>query len=263
LGFGFLSNRDKLINGIEKAIVLVPVEETMDWDAVLERSKIVDVMEDLASQRSELKVFVSGQRESFTSSVLKFDRRKALSRSRKGAELIIEKVGPSRGNELIQASAELVLEFSLKENIYRCSVRYVGISSEAPYFGYMLSLPEFIEIKEKRREERFTYEMPDFVTVEFSLDQGSGQEKVYELNVLNCSLHGLGLLITESDFDLVERLRPGDKLAGMTLYAESSMIRVEGIVRHVTKMTGGSYPGCYVLGIESQEIIENCQSFQS
>jgi hypothetical protein len=263
LRFGFSTYRDKVEDYAEKMTFLIPAEETMDWNAVLERSKIADVMEDLASQRSELKVFVSGQRESFTSSVLKFDRRKALSRRRKGAELIIEKVFPSRGNELIQASAELVLEFSLRENRYRCSVRYAGISSEHPYFGYMLSLPEFIEIKERRREERFTYETPDFVTVEFSLGQGSGQEKVYELNVLNCSLHGLGLLITESDFDLVERLRPGDKLAGMTLYAESSMIRVEGIVRHVTKMTGGPHPGCYVLGIESQEIIENCQSFQS
>jgi len=234
----------------------------MTWNAVVERSKIVEMMEDLVTDHAELKVFIPGDKESFTSCVLMLDRQKALSGSRRGAELIIEKVLPHRGNALIQASPELVLEFPLRENVCRCSVQYLGISSEYPYFGYMLRLPDFIEIKEKRREERFTYETPDFVTVEFTLGGGRKQEKVYELNVLNCSLHGLGVLIREKDFDLRNRLRPGDRLSGMTLYAESSMIKVDGIVRHVTKIMEGPHAGCYVLGIESEEIIENCRSLQ-
>jgi hypothetical protein len=238
------------------------VEEAMTWNAVVERSKIVEIMDHLAGEHVEIKVLLPGDQESFTSSVLTFGREKALSRSRRGADLIIEKVSPDRGNALIQASRELVLEFPARGNLCRCSVQYLGISSEYPYFGYMLSVPDIIEIKEKRREERFTYETPDFVTVEFTVRGSRGREKVYELNVLNCSLHGLGVLITKKDYDLRKRLRPGDKLAGMTLYAESSMIKVDGTVRHVTKITEGQHAGCYVLGIESEEIIENCRLVQ-
>jgi hypothetical protein len=238
------------------------VEETMTWNAVVERSKIVEIMEDLVGDHAEIKVLIPGDKESFTSCVLKFDRQKALARSRRGPELVIEKVLPDRGNTLVQASRELVLEFRMHENVYRCTVQYLGISSEYPYFGYMLGLPDLIEIKEKRREERFTYETPDFVTVEFALGGKQGQEKVYELHVLNCSLHGLGVLIREKDFDLHKRLRPGDRLEGMTLYAESSMIKVDGIVRHVTKIREGRHAGCYLLGIESEEIIENSRALQ-
>jgi hypothetical protein len=238
------------------------VEEGMTWNAVVEQSKILDIMDHLVGENAEIKVFISGYEESFTSCLLTFDREKALSRSRKGAELIIEKLSPDQGNALIQISQELVLEFPAQGNLCRCSVEYLGISSEYPYFGYILRVPDVIEIKEKRREERFTYETPDFVTVEFTLRGSKGRGKVYELKVLNCSLHGLGVLITEKDLDLRKRLRRGDKLDGMTLYAESSMIKVDGTVRHVTKVSEGQHAGCYVLGIESEEIIENCRLVQ-
>jgi hypothetical protein len=234
----------------------------MAWNAVVEQSKILDIMDHLVGDHEEIRVLIPGDKEGFTSCVLTFDREKALSRSRRGAELIIKKVSPDRGNALIQASRELVLEFPARGNLCRCSVGYLGISSEYPYFGYILAAPDIIEIKEKRREERFAYETPDFVTVEFTLRGRKGRAKVYELNVLNCSLHGLGVLITEKDLDLRKRLRPGDKLDGMTLYAESSMIKVDGIVRHVTKIREGEHAGCYVLGIESEEIIENCRLVQ-
>jgi hypothetical protein len=238
------------------------VEETMTWNAVVERSKIVEMIEDLVADHAELKVFIPGNQEGFTSCVLKFDRQKALSRSKRGPAFIIEKVFPDRGNSLLQACPELFLEFAARENVCRCSVQYLGISSEYPYFGYILTVPDIVEIKEKRREERFTYEAPDFVSVEFTLGRAKGGEKVYELNVLNCSLHGLGVLIREKDFDLRKRLHPGDKLDGMTLYAESSMIKVDGIVRHVTKINEGRHAGCYILGIESEEMIENCRTLQ-
>jgi hypothetical protein len=236
--------------------------DIMTWNAVVERSKIVEIMDDLVGEYAEIKVLVPGDRESFTSCILKFDRRKALSMSKREPEMIIEKVRPDRGNTLIQASSELVLEFPDRENLCRCSVQYLGISSEYPYFGYIVRVPDLIEIRERRREERFTYEAPDFVTVEFTLGGGNSPEKTYELNVLNCSLHGLGVLITKEDSDLRKRVRRGQKLDGMTLYAESSMIKVDGIIRHVTKIKEGPHAGCYLLGIESKEIIENCRFVQ-
>ena len=117
-----------------------------------------------------------------------------------------------------------------------------------------------MEIQEKRREERVLYEMPEMVAVEFSVDKGPAKGKVYELGVLDCSKHGLGILVQEKDFDLLESVELGDLLRDIIFYATWARIQVDGIVRHKTKISDGKYKGCYVLGIESQDIIENCKA---
>ncbi|MGD2127197.1 MAG: hypothetical protein PVG99_14025 [Desulfobacteraceae bacterium] len=230
----------------------------MIWNALQDQDSIAEMIDQLVSEDSELRVLIQGRKNAFESRIVKFEHGEALSKIGKKPELIIEKLVPNKGNALIQSSTDLVLEFTVNENLCRCPVKYLGTSSDYPYFGFILSFPETMEIKEKRREERFTYGAPDFVSVEFKLKKGSKKEKVYALNVLNCSRHGLGILITEKDFDLIDRLNPGDRLRDIIFYAESSMIKVDGIVRHVTKMSSGAYQGSYVLGIESREIIENC-----
>jgi hypothetical protein len=116
----------------------------------------------------------------------------------------------------------------------------------------------FLNIQEKRREDRIPQEMPEFITVEFSVAGEGGERKHYELNVVDCSAHGLGLLVTDKDMDLIQSLNPGDKIEEITYYASSSMIKVEGTVVHKTKVHEGKYRGAYVVGIESPEIIESC-----
>jgi len=78
-----------------------------------------------------------------------------------------------------------------------------------------------IQIKEKRREERITYEAPEMVSVEFKVGRGAKQDKLYRLNVRDQSGHGLGLLVTENDSDLVQAVNVGDKLNNMLFYATS------------------------------------------
>lgn len=111
--------------------------------------------------------------------------------------------------------------------------------------------------KEKRKEDRFNYEMPEFVYAEFITGKGATQEKVYNLKISDCSQYGLSMVITQKDFDLLEALNEGDELKEISFFATWTVLTVDGTVRHKTKIEEGKYEGCYLVGIESQELIEN------
>ena len=114
-----------------------------------------------------------------------------------------------------------------------------------------------MESKEKRKEDRFTYETPEFVYAEFIMGKGSTEEKVYNLKILDCSQYGLSMVITQKDFELLDLLNEGDELKEISFFATWTVLTVDGIVRHKTKIEEGKYEGCYLIGFESQELIEN------
>ena len=116
-----------------------------------------------------------------------------------------------------------------------------------------------MDVEEKRRQDRIPYEKPEFVSVEFRAGKGAEKDKVYDLNVIDCSGTGLGILITQRDFDLLKIVKEGDILRDMTFFATWTMITVDGTVRHKTKIEEGKHKGCYVMGIQSQDIIESCR----
>ena len=67
------------------------------------------------------------------------------------------------------------------------------------------------------------------------------------------------MLVAQKDFDLLEILNKGDKLQDVTFFATWAMIEVDGKVKHKTRIEEGKYKGCYLLGIESPDIIESCK----
>ncbi len=67
------------------------------------------------------------------------------------------------------------------------------------------------------------------------------------------------MLITQRDFDLLKIVKEGDILQDMTFFATWTMIKVDGTVRHKSKIEEGEHKGCYVMGIQSQDIIESCR----
>jgi hypothetical protein len=232
------------------------MEEKEKWTPVKGRRKIQEIFERMVSKNMELKVIIDEKSTKFITKAVRL-LPEEISSLGSEPELIIEKLFPETGNSLIQSSLELTLEFSIKGYFCRGKSKYVGVSNEYPHFGIMITLPQSLELaKEKRREKRQTYEMPDFVSVEFSI---MGKDKVYDLNVMDCSMHGLGILVTKKDFDLVQLIKPGDRIKDIVFYSEKAMIRVDGVVRHLSKMSTGKYKDSYVLGIESPEVIENCR----
>lgn len=232
------------------------MEETESWRQVKDRRRIQEIFERMVSKNMELKVLIDEENVRFMSRAIRLNPEEISSLGSE-PELIIEKLFPEKGNSLIQSSSQVTLEFSIKEHFCRGQARYVGVSNEYPYSGIMITLPQSLELaRERRRERRHTYEMPDFVSVAFSI---MGKDKVYDLGVMDCSMHGLGILVTRKDFDLVRLVKPGYRIRDIVFYSENAMIKVDGVVRHLTKMSTGKYKDSYVMGIESPEVIENCK----
>lgn len=101
--------------------------------------------------------------------------------------------------------------------------------------------------------------MPDFISSEFRLGKQTKDEKSYILDVMDCSIHGLGLIITKDNFDLLDRIKVEDIIEDIAFYTTWSMVKINGTVRHITEIKYGKNKGCYKLGIESRELIDICK----
>ena len=224
---------------------------------IRDTEKIQRIFERLIAGEEEVRVQLEGDTTKYLSRIVHLHTGQKASSSVKEPRLILDKLFPEEGNKEIKSHYRLALEFLVKGKWCRCHVHYLKISTRYPHFGFELSFPRRIEITERRREVRHTYEAPDFVSVEFTVKGGS---KIYSLSVKDCSLHGLGVLIGEKDLELLDLVKPGDKIEGITFYSETSIIKVDGVVRHVTQIKTGENQGSYVLGVESPEIIENCRT---
>ncbi len=111
--------------------------------------------------------------------------------------------------------------------------------------------------KERRREDRAAPRIPEFVFVEFELPIQKEGKKQYRLHVINYSRHGLGLLVTEKEEELLSIIKPGDKIKDVTFYARWAVIKVDVRVRHMSKLEKGPHQGKHIMGVESREIIES------
>ncbi len=225
----------------------------MAWVSLKNKQKITKIISRLILEKTEVKVFIKDNKTEFISKITRINPGDLSS-------FIIEKLRPDNGNALIQSASKILLEFTLSNKSCRCSTNYMGISSTPPYFGFFLRIPESIEVDDMRYEERVTYEGPDFVSAEFKLGKGSNGAKLYELDVMDCSSHGLGLIIKKENFDLINKLKTGDTIKDMTFFATQAMVKFDCLVKHITKIEKGEYQGLYQLGIESREIIDACRA---
>lgn len=229
----------------------------MAWQRLKDEPKIREIFEYLVSKGVPVSVRTGDENGPFASKVLKLKLGDLNSKIGKKSEFILERLVPERGNALVQSSKDVSMEFQVRGNRCRCPVKCLGISSDYPFFGVIMGIPEGVEVEEKRREERIACEGLDFLFVEFGLTLEAKDNKVFTLQVLDRSVKGLGLLVTQKDFGLFRLLKPGDHIGNMTFYASAAMIQVSGTVRHITKIDRGRHRGSYIVGIMSQEIIES------
>jgi len=234
----------------------------MTWHRLENHEKIATIIEYLISNQTGINVFIEGEGTEYSSRFLDIlpgstGFEDSISENN-GMELVIEKLVPENGNNLIRHSTNLNVEFSLKEFICRCNMNYLTLSGIAPQYRIVTSFPGRLELQEKRKEDRYKVKFPKFITAVLKLWQDTENPKSYELRVLDYSYHGFGLLILEENFELLEILEPGDELEDITLFSESALIQLEGTVRHKTKIKDkyDENVGCYVLGIESNHKID-------
>lgn len=230
----------------------------MDLHVIETRNKILEIINHIISKKKEINVKISGQKTVFTSLILKLNKPDNAGDSEKD-NLIIERLEPKKGMDIIHSNPDIEVKFDINEKSFRFSSKFLGINNIQQPFGLFISIPDSIEFENKRINERYTYEVPEFVTAEFKLGQGTREEKNYELNVLDCSLRGLGLLVDKENIDLLQRIKIGETIQEITFYAAWMMIKVTGSVKHITKIGEGAYKGRYLMGIESQDIIKICR----
>ena len=111
--------------------------------------------------------------------------------------------------------------------------------------------------KERRKWERINVGIPEFVFAEFDIDHEGTNKQHFKLDVANYSRYGLGLLVPRGQKQLLDSIRPGTKIENITFFARWAIIKVDAIVRHITELHSGPYEGQFVIGLESNEIIEN------
>ena len=231
----------------------------MSWRTITNMEKTYQIIHHLIEKKRNIKVKFKDDNTDFTTKIVAFNQSRSLSDTWKGSVMIIGKMLPEKGSSLIQSTKKASLEFMVNDSSIRCSVDYMGISSTPPHFGFIVSIPKSLDIEDKRSNERHTYELPDFVSAEFTINKGTSEEKTYELDVLDCSRHGLGLVIDQNNIDLIQKIKTGTVIKEITFYATWAMIKVTGIVQHITKIEEGKYKNGYLLGIESRDIIESCK----
>lgn len=233
----------------------------MKWHVLDNKQKILRILQKSASNKTEISVRIRGAKNPFTSKLLKIVEAETLLELENleidtEAQLIIEKLNPAKGDDLIQSFPDVVMEFLVNENACECSARNIGVSNIPPDFGFIMSFPEKLEIQEKRRGKRTRHEEPKMVSVEFRLPTGGGKGRTYTLNVFDRSKRGFGLLVRKKDFGLLKILNRGDALENMTFYSESLMVRMDAVVKHKTRIEGGKYQGCYIVGIELRKSLK-------
>lgn len=108
-----------------------------------------------------------------------------------------------------------------------------------------------------RRDKRFVPVIPDFAYAEFRIRDPEGKSGEYRLPVLNSSESGIGLLIEKPNATLLEAIKQGTVLRGVTFYAEWTLIRVDAVVRHITPIQQGRHKGAHLMGVESQDIVDS------
>lgn len=220
------------------------------------KEQLRELVDFLISRKTEITIQIEGNRASYTSRIIKAEYGDTLSKVGKGNGLIIDKLTPNTGNALLKLSPRLGIQFQLRDNFFEFDAKYVGESTQQPHIGLIVSFPESVRLEDRRRYDRKPGEIPHFLYAFLRLPKGKAKSVTFKLKIIDCSVGGVGMLVTRKNFEVLEMVKNGDELKDLELYARRAMIRVSGTVRHKTRLEKPKYKGSYVIGIEFDRCLE-------
>jgi len=227
----------------------------MPWHNIKNEAKISAIVGHLTSRQKKIKIFVNGEKGVFKSKIRRVDR--ILSDKGEKAQIVIEGLEPKEGNVLIRSASEVRMEFIVKKRFCRCKMAYLRPVHDGADFLFLLSFPDTVQVHEERLENRVEFEMLEPVSAKITLGKQSGTKKSYDLPVVNYSRHGLGLLVTQKESEVLEELKVGDRIREMVLYAPWAVTRVDAKVVDKTELQDGDQRWCVILGVKSRDLIAN------
>jgi c-di-GMP-binding flagellar brake protein YcgR len=221
------------------------------------RQNLRKLIDFLISRNREITVQIEGNRTLYTSKIISADYGDLLSKISDESKLIIEVLVPDSGNSLLKMSPNVEIQFLLGEKSCQFDSRYLGASTEYPHIGQIVAFPESVKLADRRSHDRDSGKIPAFLYGVLELRKGTEGSATYELEIINRSAYGIGMLVTKNDFGLLEILKEGDELQDLELYAPTAVVKVTGSLRHKTKLQEPKYEGSYVLGIKLDETLED------
>ena len=224
------------------------------------KARIREAIDFLVVSRRPITVKIEWQRTLFDSMIVKADHGDPLSKTGVDGRVLIQWLSPPRGNNLIQCMSPVQVRFSLGKYKLAFTSYYITKSLESPHLGHIISYPEDLVLADRRRSDRHEVDSSVatlFAGAKIKVRAGRSQKKGYDLKVFDVSENGVGILVGEELFDWLRRTRIGDRLKQVELYAPWTIVRVNGTVRHKSKMHEGEYSGYHLLGVELDEKLEH------
>jgi hypothetical protein len=220
------------------------------------RQKIIGTVEYLIARKTEITIKIEGHEQPFVSRIVEVNYGDTSSGTEEESTLVIERLNPEEGNSLFQAGSRMMALFSLRDTSCRFNTKCLSVPGEETDEGFVVSFPESIDIREKRRRDRRGDEIPDFVSVVVKVKDESRKDKTYELEIFDCTAYGLGILVRNKSIDILDRIQVGDKLRDITLYGAYTIVKVKGTARHKTKRTIEG-EDIHVVGVEFDEPLKD------
>lgn len=223
------------------------------------RQKIKGTIEFLIARKAEITIRIEGHERPFATRITEADYGDMSSGREGKSVMVFEKLNPDEGNALLQSGSRIVALFSLRDTSCRFTTRCLDVPGEGTDEGFVVSFPESIDIREKRRRDRRGDEIPEFVSIVVKLKDESRKAKSYELEIFDCTAYGVGILVRDKYMDILNRVEVGEKLRDVTLYGAHTIVKVKGTVRHKSKRSteGEDF---HVVGIEFDDPLKDFTS---
>ena len=224
------------------------------------KARIRQAIDFLAAHRSPIEVKIEGEQPPFDSMIVKADHGDPVLKAGTAGRVFIKWLSPAKGNNLIQSVSPVQVRFSLGKHKLAFTSYYITKSLESPYLGHIITYPEALVIADRRRHDRhevYSSSAALFAKAKIRTRAGRSQEKTYDLEVLDVSENGVGILVGKELSNWLERIGIGDRLKEVELYAAWTIVRVDGTVKHKSWMQKGKYSGYHLLGIELDEKLEH------
>ncbi|RJR35862.1 MAG: hypothetical protein C4576_24590 [Desulfobacteraceae bacterium] len=238
----------------------------MAWQSLGSEAEIKRIFDSVIQTGTSIEVHIAGEDQTFFSKFVQVvpSPGKDLKEAEAGLHLALKNLSPDFGNQRIRKFPAVEIFFPFRQ--FLCRFRSdVLRADQNPQSEIVIGYPPLLEVEEKRKEERFYPDSPDFLSAVLKhTDKRKQETRTYDLPVLNFSRHGVGLLVGKDALSLLDELRQGDFIPEILLFGEVLVIQLSAVVRHKSVITEGLHAGLHMVGLESEAgLVEHFDELRS
>ena len=116
---------------------------------------------------------------------------------------------------------------------------------------------DVIKVPEKRQKERYFCKASEYVHINVAIRDEGGKILTFDLRVNDCSMGGIGILVTQKNKYFRKNLNIGDMLQNVAFFSPWVATYLNGTVIHKTKIEKNNHPDCHIIGLKTEDPLEN------